>query len=222
MSSVKTFLSRLASTILSVALLAFSTPVLSQDTITGIRISPSEKVVRINDGSTTFTVTAVPEGAKVGDIKEATVTLTNPDVGNVSIRSTFARSISRNGEGSFNVNILGYGTTGVDVTIIMDDDANTTFNATASLIVEARKVTGISLDKQWIDVNDGDWLELKGTITPLEPDNVKIIISQSNPIINLSRNIINAYTERYDGEDHSCFNVFEGGKADFISYGVTN
>lgn len=221
MCSVKTFLSRLASTILSVALFAYSTPVLSQDTITGIRISPSEKVVRINDGSTTFTVTAVPEGAKVGDIKEATVTLTNPDVGNVSIRSTFARSISRNGEGSFNVNILGYGTTGVDVTIIMDDDANTTFNATASLTVEARKVTGISLDKQWIDVNDWDWLELKGTITPLEPDNVKIIISQSNPIINLSRNIIKAYTERYDGEDHSCFNVFEGGKADFISYGVT-
>lgn len=221
MCSVKTFLSRLANTILSVALFAYSTPVLSQDTITGIRISPSEKVVRINDGSTTFTVTAVPEGAKVGDIKEATVTLTNPDVGNVSIRSTFARSISRNGEGSFNVNILGYGTTGVDVTIIMDDDANTTFNATASLTVEARKVTGISLDKQWIDVNDWDWLELKGTITPLEPDNVKIIISQSNPIINLRQNIINAYTERYDGEDHSCFNVFEDGKADFISYGVT-
>lgn len=221
MCSVKTFLSRLASTILSVALFAYSTPVMSQDTMTGIRISPSEKVVRINDGSTTFTVTAVPEGAKVGDIKEATVTLTNPDVGNVSIRSTFARSISRNGEGSFNVNILGYGTTGVDVTIIMDDDANTTFNATASLTVEARKVTGISLDKQWIDVNDWDWLELKGTITPLEPDNVNIIISQSNPIINLRQNIIKAYTERYDGEDHSCFNVFEDGKADFISYGVT-
>ena len=82
-------------------------------------------------------------------------------------------------------------------------------------------VTGISFDKQWIDVNELDWFELKGTITPFEPDNGKIIISQSNPIIRLEGNIINAYTDWYNDEQQSRFNVFEEGKANFISYGVT-
>lgn len=203
--------------VLSLAMLAWSVPVLSQDAMTGISISPSEQTVSISKAPK-FTVRVVPEGAQVGEIKEATVTLSNPEVGVANVRSSFARNLQRDGYNTFSVDISNYGTTDIEVNVIMDDE--TGFSATAKLIVEpkpVKHVTGISFDKSWIDVNGYGWWELKGTVTPFEPDNGKITISVSNPIFKE----INTEVEAYEEDGRSRFNVFWPYEIEFLSYGIT-
>lgn len=198
-------------------------PAKAQTAMTGISISPaSQTVVADDEAEACFEISIIPQGADGSDVSSAQVTLSNPDVASIEgrrIERTIVSNLQSGQPYSLKLRPLKDGETDIEITVTMNDE--TGFSATAKLIVEpkpAKHVTGISLDKHWIDMKDDswDWYELKGTITPFEPDNAKILITQSNPILKLRE-----YVYAYDDGGVSRFNVFEEDKNVFRSYGVT-
>ena len=203
----------------------------AQTAMTGISISPaSQTVVADDEAEACFEISIIPQGADGSDVSSAQVTLSNPDVASIEGRKIERTIVSNLQSGQpyyMKLRPLKDGETDIEVTVTMNDE--TGFSATAKLIVEpkpVKHVTGIKFDTNWMDVtNTWDWWELKGTVTPFEPDNGKIHISMSNPIIKLDNTEINVYTEWHDGEDRSRFNVFwtekNQGRPEFLSYGIT-
>ncbi|MBO7050199.1 MAG: VCBS repeat-containing protein, partial [Bacteroidaceae bacterium] len=203
----------------------------AQTAMTGISISPaSQTVVADDEAEACFEISIIPQGADGSDVSSAQVTLSNPDVASIEGRKIERTIVSNLQSGQpyyMKLRPLKDGETDIEVTVTMNDE--TGFSATAKLIVEpkpVKHVTGIKFDTNWMDVtNTWDWWELKGTVTPFEPDNCKIHISMSNPIIELDNTEINVYTEWHDGEDRSRFNVFwtekNQGRPEFLSYGIT-
>ena len=203
----------------------------AQTAMTGISISPASQTVVVDDeAEACFEISIIPQGADGSDVSSAQVTLSNPDVASIEGRKIERTIVSNLQSGQpyyMKLRPLKDGETDIEVTVTMNDE--TGFSATAKLIVEpkpVKHVTGIKFDTNWMDVtNTWDWWELKGTVTPFEPDNGKIHISMSNPIIKLDNTEINVYTEWHDGEDRSRFNVFwtekNQGRPEFLSYGIT-
>ncbi len=202
----------------------------AQTAMTGINISPaSQTVVADDEAEACFEISIIPQGADGSDVSSAQVTLSNPDVASIEgrrIERTIVSNLQSGQPYSMKLRPLKDGETDIEVTVTMNDE--TGFSATAKLIVEpkpVKHVTGIKFDTNWMEVNTWDWWELKGTVTPFEPDNGKIHISMSNPIIELDNTEINVYTEWHDGEDRSRFNVFwtekNQGRPVFLSYGIT-
>jgi|GEM_PF-1576025 len=203
----------------------------AQTAMTGISISPaSQTVVADDEAEACFEISIIPQGADGSDVSSAQVTLSNPDVASIEGRKIERTIVSNLQSGQpyyMKLRPLKDGETDIEVTVTMNDE--TGFSATAKLIVEpkpVKHVTGIKFDTNWLEVtNTWDWWELKGTVTPFEPDNGKIHISMSNPIIKLDNTEINVYTEWHDGEDRSRFNVFwtekNQGRPEFLSYGIT-
>lgn len=205
-------------------------PAKAQTAMTGISISPaSQTVVADGEAEACFEISIIPQGADGSDVSSAQVTLSNPDVASIEgrkIERTIVSNLQSGQPYSMKLRPLKDGETDIEVTVTMNDE--TCFSATAKLIVEpkpVKHVTGIKFDTNWMEVNTWDWWELKGTVTPFEPDNGKIHISMSNPIIELDNTEINVYTEWHDGEDRSRFNVFwtekNQGRPVFLSYGIT-
>lgn len=205
-------------------------PAKAQTAMTGINISPaSQTVVADDEAEACFEISIIPQGADGSDVSSAQVTLSNPDVASIEgrrIERTIVSNLQSGQPYSMKLRPLKDGETDIEVTVTMNDE--TGFSATAKLIVEpkpVKHVTGIKFDTNWMEVNTWDWWELKGTVTPFEPDNGKIHISMSNPIIELDNTEINVYTEWHDGEDRSRFNVFwtekNQGRPVFLSYGIT-
>lgn len=206
-------------------------PAKAQTAMTGINISPaSQTVVADDEAEACFEISIIPQGADGSDVSSAQVTLSNPDVASIKgrkIERTIVSNLQSGQPYSMKLRPLKDGETDIEVTVTMNDE--TGFSATAKLIVEpkpVKHVTGIKFDTNWMDVTKTwDWWELKGTVTPFEPDNGKIHISMSNPIIELDDTEINVYTEWHDGEDRSRFNVFwtekNQGRPVFLSYGIT-
>lgn len=205
-------------------------PAKAQTAMTGISISPaSQTVVADDEAEACFEISIIPQGADGSDVSSAQVTLSNPDVASIEgrkIERTIVSNLQSGQPYSMKLRPLKDGETDIEVTVTMNDE--TGFSATAKLIVEpkpVKHVTGIKFDTNWMEVNTWDWWELKGTVTPFEPDNGKIHITMSNPIIELDNTEINVYTEWHDGEDRSRFNVFwtekNQGRPAFLSYGIT-
>lgn len=214
---------------LSVVLL-FPLSLSAQVAMTGLSITPDSLSVELEGEEPLFTVTAYPEGTELSGIgsRSVTVNVSDPEVAVFNGREARIASSLRGGNPyTFSVYPKKAGET--DITVTVNTDEGNQFSATAHLIVlpkAPKRVTGITFDKEWIEVtNDGAWWELKGTVTPFEPDNGKIHISMSNPIIRLDNPEIGVYTEWYNDEDCSRFNVFwteeNQGRVEFLSYGIT-
>ena len=201
----------------------FSLSANAQTAVTGISISPDIHTVCFDDEDAPevyYEISLVPQGADGSQVSSAQVTLSNPDVASLErrVERTIVSNLQSGNSYNMRVRASKDGETDIVITVTMNDE--TSYSGTARLVVEpkpARHVTGISFDKSWIDVNRYGWWELKGTVTPFEPDNGKITISVSNPIFKE----INTEVEAYEEDGRSRFNVFWPYEIEFLSYGIT-